>query len=519
MKKNFLFLLLILIVFNSCSRQEESEPAEKPLITLSVCLKKPYFSSFFPPALQYVNDSHLYELIYNTLISANYSGRLLPEIAKCWTISPDMKEYTFILRKNVKFHNGKRLTVDDVIFTYKQLIIHAHEQYAELSYIEGIDDFIAGKTETIRGLEKIDSFTFKIKLRQKFKYFLHFLSSKVTSVIPADFGGASKSEFLEHPIGSGPFKFQSKQPEINTFKFTKNKDYFANTGNVDEVILCLPKKETELETLLTFDLFVKDITMTHGQKDFLADRTIINTPRDLETFVAINPKENPSLQHRENRQLINYSINRERLVDVLHSRNYIPAHSIIPVNLFGHNPYYRIHYLQTKKMEELLKKNPITFTLLINHGQRKVAEFLREDLKKINVNLEIIAVDARTYSKKISKPVKLNYSFIVNGSADYPSPYNFLNQLYGSDGTLNYFEVNSPQVTDLISTLPTTDIKGEINTLSLINKSIEEESLYIPLYYYANVIVMKGNIKKVLFKYPSIINFSSIEVETRRKTR
>lgn len=517
MIKKIVLLFLIAIAFSFCGgREEKHSPAEPaPFISLDICLKRPYFSSFFPYHLQYVNDSHIYDLIYNTLISANYSGRLESEIAKHWKISADMKEYTFILRNDVKFHNGRPLTADDIIFTFKQLIKHARSRQAELSYIEGTDDFIAGKTGEIPGLIKTGRFKFKIKLRQKFKYFLHFLSSKVTSIIPVDYGGLSKEEFREHPIGSGPFKLQHRQAETNRFKFIKNKDYFAKTGNVDQLNLCLPDKSVDLETLLRYDLFVRDLSP--GQKSLFADRKIVNTSHDLETFLAIDPGENRWVRDRLNRQLINYSINREQLVDFLASGNCMPAHTIIPINLFGHNPYYRLSYLETGKTGRPLKEKSVTFTLLIHHGHKELAEYLQKQLEKINVHLEIIEIDAGLYSEKIRKPHK--HSIIITGSSDYPTPFNFLTQLYRKDGLFNYHKINSPRIGERISRLPLMDIKQEADTLKGINKLIEEESIYIPLYYYSNYIVMKDKIKKVLFKYPSIINFSSIEIETGKKVK
>lgn len=547
-KVGFLFLVLVVICF--CTKQTENPPtptrakktsASSPII-LNVCLKRPYFSSFLPSSFFYINDSHIYELIYNTLITADYSGRLAPEVAKCWEVSSDGKEYTFLLRKNVTFHNGKLLTADDVLFSLKQLILNASQQYAELSCVEGAGDFAAKKTPDITGLEKIDDFKFKVKLKKQCKYFLHFLSSKSTSIIPENFGGLSQAGFQEHPIGSGPFKFQYyrdknlKGFDFHEFTFTRNTDYFnvkstkstkstksnrknkktrtkmkttAATGNVDQINLYLPRKEPDLDTLLYFDLFVKDLTPQ--QKDVLTDRNVINSSHDLETILAINPKENQRIQNKEIRQLINYSINREQLVGALSSGNYIPAHLLMPVNLFGHDPYYRLDYQKSRQLDTLKAENTVTFSLLIHPRQKKLAEYIREELKKVNINMKIILVDTETYSQKIKKSTK--HSIILTGSADYPSPYNFLIQLYRPDGLLNILKINSPQILALIGKLPLIDIQEEVETLKHITRLIEEESIYIPLNCYANIIVMKPEIKRVLFKYPSIINFSSIEVD------
>jgi ABC-type transport system substrate-binding protein len=546
-KVGFLFLVLVVICF--CTKQTENPPiptqaketakkgkavsASSPVI-LNVCLKRPYFSSFLPSSFFYINDSHIYELIYNTLITADYSGRLAPEVAKCWEVSSDGKEYTFFLRKNVTFHNGKVLTADDVLFSLKQLILYASQQCAELSCVEGAGDFTAKKTPDITGLEKINDFTFKVKLKKQCKYFLHFLSSKSTSIIPENFGGLSQADFQEYPIGSGPFKFQFYQDknlkgfDFHEFIFTRNTDYFnvkstksnrkkkkpkmkttAVTGNVDQINLYLPRTEIDLDTLLYFDLFVKDLTPQ--QKDVLTNRNVINSSHDLETILAINPKENQLMQNKEIRQLINYSINREQLVESLSPGNCIPAHLLMPVNLFGHDPYYRLDYQKSRQLDTIKAEDTVIFSLLIYPRQKTLAEYLQKELMKVNINMKIILVDTETYSQKIKKSTK--HSIILTGSADYPSPYNFLLQLYRPDGLLNRLNINSPQILALIGKLPLIDIKEEVETLKHITRLSEEESFYIPLNCYANNIVMKPEIKRVLFKYPSIINFSSIEVD------
>ncbi len=530
--KKLVLLVPVLVAICFCAAQPENgnipasaaakeTPASAPVI-LNVCLKRPYFSSFLPSGFFYSNDSHIYELIYNTLITADYSGRLAPEAAESWDVSGDGKEYTFRLRKDIFFHNGKLLTADDVLFSLKELILNASQKNTELLYVEGAGDFAAKRTTNITGLEKIDDFTFKVKLKEPCKYFLHFLSSRSTSIIPGNFGGLSRADFRQHPIGTGPFKFQDRGDktikgfDFHEFTFIRNTGYFnvkseksAAAGNVDRVNLYLPRKEPDLDTLLYFDLFVKDLTPR--QKNFFTNRNVINSSYDLETILAINPNENQQVRNKKIRQLINYSINREQLVKSLSPGNCIPAHLLIPVNLFGHNPYYRLDYQKAGQLDTLTAGKTVTFSLLIHPRQEKLAGYIRRQLKKVNINMEIILVDAETYSLRIKQTI--NRGIILTGFADYPGAYNFLIQLYRPDGLLNILKINSPQILALIAKLPLLDIKEEVDTLQHITRLIEEESIYIPLNCYANIIVMKPEIKRVLFKYPSIINFSSIEVD------
>jgi len=519
MNKKFIVLIIIFFWTQFCSQEKtplnKNQKKSPESVQLNICMQNPNLTNFFPYSMKYYNDSQLYDLIYNTLIKANFAGNLSPEIAQSWEISPT--EYTFFIRKDIRFHNQKRLTTDDIFFTLEQLILNTHTHHKELLYIEGVEDFIKGRNQDISGLVKIDDFCFKIKLKKKFNYLLHFLSAKFTSIIPDDFAGLSLEDFQQNPIGTGPFIFRGKQDKtikhrpFLEFTFTKNSDYFDKSGNIDKILFYIPFEREKLKTLLYFDLFLEDVNFTQEDLDGLLDRNIISTPPDLIAFLSLNPIERQYLGNRLIRQLINYSINREKLTRKLLLTHLIPAHLMIPASLFGYNPYYRIHYATQKKILPAIKQKEISFTLLIHPGQNKIAGILKTELGKNGIKVNIQTISTKEYYLYISKDIK--YSIIVEGLPDYPSAYNFLSQLYEKDNILNYFQIDSPKILDMIKKLPEIDIKQQANTLKQINYLIEEESLYIPLFYYYDNIIIKDRIKKLLFKYAGTIDFSSIEVK------
>lgn len=519
MYRKYAYLILFLFGIQFCSQQINEQKLKQKKspepVHLKICMQNPNLSNFFPYSMKYYNDSQLYDLVYNTLIKANFAGNLSPEIAQSWEISPT--EYTFFIRKDIRFHNQKRLTTDDIFFTLKQLILNTHNHYKELLYIEGVEDFIKAKNQNISGLVKIDDFCFKIKLKKEFNYLLHFLSAKFTSIIPQYFAGLTPEEFQANPIGTGPFIFKGKQDKtirhhtFMEFTFAKNLDYFDKSGNVDEILFYIPYEREKLKTLLYFDLFLEDVNFTQADLDNLTGRNIISTPPDLIAFLSLNPKEKPYLYNPLVRQMINFSINREKLTRELLLTHLIPAHLMIPVSLFGYNPYYRINYKNLKKILPAIKQKETSFTILIHPGQNKIAELLKKELGENGIELHIQTIPTKEYYPIISQNIK--YSIIIEGLPDYPCAYNFLNQLYEKDNILNYFQINSPKILDMIKKLPEIDIKQQAHTLKEINQLIEEESIYIPLFYYYDNIIMNDKIKKLLFKYAGTIDFSSIEVK------
>jgi ABC-type transport system substrate-binding protein len=512
-----IILICFLIACTSADHQQapsadhQKSPGEN---TINICMQNPDLAGFIPFDMRSYNDSQIYELLYNTLITANYLGNLCPEIAERWTIRGS--EYKFKIRENILFHNGRTLTTDDILFTLKQLAIHTHQQYKEIYTIEGVEDFISGKNPEISGLIKVDDFNFIVKLNKPFNYFLHFLSAKFTSIVPDNYAGLGQDGFKKAPIGTGPFEYRGAEEKVVKhrkfieFRFSKNRNYFGKSGNADQINLFIPSEREKFKTLIFFDIFLEDPVFDRKKIDDLPHFKIINTPPEIIAFLALNPAGNSLLKDPEIRKLVNHLIDREKLLKILSLGNHIPAHTMIPPSLLGYNPYYRIGYGKASDSQLLLKGKNLSFTLLVYAPQVRVAECLKKELKAGNIDVDIKILPDKAYFKAILENPAT--SLIVEGITDYPTSYSFLNQLYESGGILNYFNIQSPEIKRLIEILPEIDIKKQTQTLVEINRLIEEQSIYIPLYYYSNNFVVKDRIKKIIFKYGGVIDFSALEV-------
>jgi ABC-type oligopeptide transport system substrate-binding subunit len=141
----------------------------------------------------------------------------------------------------------------------------------------------------------------------------------------------------------------------------------------------------------------------------------------------------------------------------------------------------------------------------------RVLAFLQNDLKRFSVNLTV---------ETVSDPVQFFHqtifrtksSVLAGGIPDYPASYHFLSNLAESDGLFNIFHTPFPESTAMIRRLPSLDIVGETGDLERIARQLEEDAVYIPLYYYSDLIAVNSYIKKISFKYGQIIDFSRMEV-------
>lgn len=142
-------------------------------------------------------DKDMVSLVYSGLMRKDQNGDFIPDLAESYPeISPDGKTYTFTLKKNAKFHNGKKISADDIIFTIEKIKDPIVKSPRRLAW-EGVS------------VSKIDEHTVVFTLTQPY---ISFLDNTTIGILPSSiWKNVNISEFNISPlntkaIGSGPYK-------------------------------------------------------------------------------------------------------------------------------------------------------------------------------------------------------------------------------------------------------------------------------------------------------------------------
>ena len=145
-------------------------------------------------------DKDLTALVYSGLMRKNTDGSFIPDIAESFSISPDGLSYTFVIKQGLKFHNGEKITADDIIFTIEKIKDPMIKSPRKLEW-DGIK------------VEKIDDYTVVFILTEPY---ISFLDNTTIGILPSSlWKNINVNEFNVSPlnnikaIGSGPYKIKS----------------------------------------------------------------------------------------------------------------------------------------------------------------------------------------------------------------------------------------------------------------------------------------------------------------------
>jgi peptide/nickel transport system substrate-binding protein len=141
---------------------------------------------------------------------------LKPVLAESWSANSTADVWTFKIRQGVKFHNGKALTADDVVYTY-QLQSNPKNASNALSNFGGV--------LTPSGVKKVDDFTVAFHLAAPNGNFPYLTSSDNYNmiIIPNNY---DPTQWQSSFIGTGPFVLGSYTPKVGA-SFTRNESYWG----------------------------------------------------------------------------------------------------------------------------------------------------------------------------------------------------------------------------------------------------------------------------------------------------
>lgn len=491
---------------------------------------------YINPILAYSDvDRDISRLIFSGLMKYNDQLELTLDLAEKYEISEDQKVYTFYLKRNVKWHDGKDLTASDVVYT----IINIQNSELKSPFYRSFNGIL---------IDKIDDYTVKFTLTQPYASFLNLLT---VGIIPQHIwydtaaSTAKLAIYNQKPIGSGPYKFKNlikeKSGLIKSYALEKNKDYFGKVPYINNLYFKFyPDYESAVEGLSNKE--VQNLNFL--PKEYLkkiSKRDLNLYSIDLAQYTALffNTNNNELLKDKKIRQALAYAIDKNKIIEDILQNQGEPIDSPILKNFIGYNPdIAKYEYNPKKALEiltadgwtidkELLKKKDtelkINLATVDQVENVKVANLLKEFWTSIGVNVEVQFISKEKFETDILIP--RNYQILLYGEIlGYdPDLFAFWHSSQREAPGLNLSNYANRRVDQLLEEArQTNDIKiRETKHQELQNLLVEDLPaifLYSPDYIYPINKKIKGlTIKKIASPGDRFINIENWYIKTKKQ--
>jgi len=400
----------------------------------------------------YIVGLNIHRSLYKWDASQN---KPVPDLATEIKTTDGGSTYTVKLRKNIKFHNGRGVTVDDIIYSYNRIMDPkmASSAAAYVKPIKGAADVQAGKSNSISGLKKIDDYTLKIEMENPTS--LGYLLYKIeTAIIPKE-AVASKGEgFGSSPVGCGPFKFSKwvKGSEIVLEKF----DGFYEEGKpyLDKLVYKIMPEGSARD--MAFRAKELDANLLGGaqyevyQRDPELSKNMVEVAEMYTRLVGFNMNYKPFSDKRV-RQAFNYALNSELIIKKLLKNKAFRATSFLPTTSPAFDPKLAPYEYNVEKAKKLMAEagyaDGFDLEIIGTNSQAygvRVVEAMIPFLKKINIRVKPQQLEGGMLSQRLQKG---NYQAFIWSLESGPDPLVALNRFYSK--TLptsgNYVAYKNPE--------------------------------------------------------------------------
>jgi peptide/nickel transport system substrate-binding protein len=242
----------------------------------------------------------LLDNVYDGLVKLDNNGKIVPDLAKSWTVSPDRTTYTFDLVEGAKFTNGAPFTADDAVFSIDRV-----KSDWTISLKAGMD--------VVKEAKAVSPTQLQVTLAQPSNSWLY----KMTTRIGAMFSRTGVDALATAPVGTGPYKFGTWK-RGDSITLTRNDGFFGEKPFFKNVTFKYFKDPTALNNaLLTGSI---NVIGTVQAPESLAQFTgndkyqVIEGTTNGEVVLSFNNSKAP-LNDVRVRQAVRYAIDHQALLD------------------------------------------------------------------------------------------------------------------------------------------------------------------------------------------------------------
>jgi peptide/nickel transport system substrate-binding protein len=370
------------------------------------------------------------EGIYDSLLEWDRDLLIQPALAERWE-APDDKTWIFYLRQGVKFHNGAELTADDVLYS-----MPLQKEPPE----PGIPNSFYPAIESV---EAVDKYTIKFNMTGPDPSIEgYFAWGRYSAIIPKD--AYETWNLLTEGVGTGPYKLIQYVPN-DRIELEKNPDFWKpGIPYLDQLTLkVLPDESARVAALRSGEIhgcsLSADTARTlENDPSITILRGLFSAPRVLQ-FTLLN--DGKPWNDIRVRQAISKAIDRQQIIDNVFGgaaelTGPIPpgyGDWFIPSEELAANWFKQDLEAAKQLMADAGFADGFDITLysIANHDATGTAEVVQQQLKELNINVEVIAEEIGPFAQRVGEG---NFDWCSTGRGMRPDPTRYVND-FGEPST------------------------------------------------------------------------------------
>ena len=420
--------------------------------------------------------------VQECLVKVDKNGKLVPWLAERW-YTTDSKNYTFFLKKGVRFHNGRELRAADVKFVLERAANPETKHPFQKRY------------EIIREIIVKDDYTVSIALKEVNANFLLEMARQGSVIYPREAVDTLKSA----PMGTGPFTV-ADWVRGDRVVLAKNKDYYVKgLPHLDKVTFrFIPDPNSALAALKSGDIDVSAFglgpeNVVDLKKDPRFQVILGDTTNDV--ILAMNNSKKPYSDKRV-RLAITHAINKEEVLKgAMFGLGRVLGSNVDPLNPYFVDMSRAVPYDPAKAKKLLAEAGyPNGFDAVLRVSPQyyytvRTGEVLVSQLAKVGVKVKIEQIEWGQWLSQVYKDA--NYDLTIIGHAE---PWDIIN--YANPGY--YFRWDNRDFQALYKeSEQTVDDKKRREQFARLQKMMADEAPVVWLYMHPRLVVAKKGVSGI----------------------
>jgi peptide/nickel transport system substrate-binding protein len=456
------------------------------------------------------------DLVYESLVQIDGSGKIIPELATSWEPSADFKTWTFELRPGVKFHDGTPFNAQAVKFNYDRILRvpgqsgGAWTDYADANTVEVVDDdtVVFNLTKPFPGLIT-DMLYIRYKIASP-----TFIQEHMTSADP------EAMEFLAtNASGTGPFKLVEFVPDQRVV-FEKNDDYWGGEpggrampkvdGVTFQIIKDPDSARIELEAGRV-DIIESPLPAQFDALRAAPGVTVAGYKIPRIAYLTFDVSK-PPFDDVKIRQAVAHAVNYQELMDSGELGTAFPLCGMIPDGLMEaipQNPALCLYPYDVARAKALMaeSRQPNGFTVDLTYAPERnggfpvEAQLLQAYLAEIGITANIQPLDAVAQVAKMAEGAYGIALFVWNaGIPDADDTAGWLydqSRLPTNESWVGSFWDDAQVQGDMKKARELTDLDQRVALYKAADEKAMAEAIYVPLFQGSKVYAFRDTIKNL----------------------